>query len=236
MNGMKLYFPEESLHEDIVITIKIPEKVAKIDNQKKDVTFEGEIVNAVTFDVSVEGEEQHPYGFDTSIELALPYKKGLLAKLEIEPEDLTMYYIDAEGNLASEGITGVTLNTEVNKITGTIAHFSDIALSQSTDIPTAIEENPRPSGFTLSQNFPNPFNPETTISFEMPVQSHVKITIYNLIGQYVKTLVNEIKPIGTYSVVWDGTDASGTRVTSGLYFYRIDAGNFSQTKKLIMMK
>jgi len=236
MNGMKLYFPEESLHEDIVITIKIPEKVAKIDNQKKEVTFEGEMVNAVTFDVSVEGKEQHPYDFDTSIELTLPYKKGLLTKLGIEPEDLTMYYIDAEGNLVSEGITDVTLNTEVNKIIGTVVHFSDIALAQTTDIPTAIEGNPLPSGYRLSQNFPNPFNPETTISFELPVQSHVTISIYSISGQHIKTLTDEMKPSGNYSVTWDGTDENGIRINSGLYIYQIKAGSFNQSKKLMLMK
>jgi hypothetical protein len=235
MNGMKLYFPEESIHENIVITIKIPEKVVKINNQKKEVTFEGDIVNAVTFNVSVEGEERNPYDFDTPIELSLPYKKGLLAKLGIEPEDLTIYYIDAEGNLATEGITDVTLDAETNKITGTVAHFSDIAMAPKGET-TGVEENSQPIAFTLSQNYPNPFNPETTISYYVSETSHVTISIYNVVGQHIRTLVETVKPAGSYAITWDGRDHTGERVTSGIYFCRMQAGNFSQTRKLMLMK
>ncbi|MBA7570543.1 hypothetical protein ES708_12295 [subsurface metagenome] len=235
MNGMKLYFPDESLHEDIMITIKIPEKVANINNQKKEVEFEGDIVNAVTFNVSVDGVEQHPYDFDTLIELSLPYKKGLLTKLGIEPEDLTIYYIDAEGNLASEGISEVILDAETNKITGTVAHFSDFAMAPK-DEPTVVEENSQPSAFTLSQNFPNPFNPETTISYYASESSHVTISIFNIVGQNVRTLVETVQPAGSYTITWDGKDNTGSLVTSGIYFCRMEAGNFSQTRKLMFMK
>ena len=85
--------------------------------------------------------------------------------------------------------------------------------------------------FILSQNYPNPFNPLTTIEYNIPQNNFVKITIYNLRGEKIKTLVNENKIVGNYSVVFDGSNFS-----SGIYFYRIEAGNYSNTKKLVLMK
>ncbi len=95
---------------------------------------------------------------------------------------------------------------------------------------------PLPEGFTLSQNYPNPFNPETVISYGLSEANHVKISIYNVIGQNVRTLVDELKPAGSYSVKWDGKNEAGNQVTNGVYFYRMEAGNFSSTRKLMLMK
>ena len=88
----------------------------------------------------------------------------------------------------------------------------------------------------LYQNYPNPFNPETTISYQLPENSEVELAIYNLKGQKVKTLVNELLPAGQHSVVWDGKDDNGKSVSSGIYFYKLKTGNFEKTKKMILMK
>ncbi|KPK92937.1 hypothetical protein AMJ80_06240 [bacterium SM23_31] len=95
-----------------------------------------------------------------------------------------------------------------------------------------------PVSFALSQNYPNPFNPFTTIEYRIPNDDvNVNISIYNSIGQLVKTLVNETKNAGKYEVVWDGTDSSGLRVSTGVYIYRMRAGDtFKQTKKLLLIK
>ena len=237
MNGTKIYFPENSLHEDITITFKVPKfgKKQKIKG-KEEIVFPDSIITAVTFEVSVNDSVISPYPFEVPLEVSMPFKRGLLSKLGIEPEDLGMFYVTESGDLVEKGITDIYVDEENNKIRGIITHFSDIALAQKTDVPTIAEKDDLPGGFSLSANYPNPFNPRTTISYSLPEASHVKITIYNLIGQHVKSLVNELKPVGTYYIVWDGTDASGISVTSGLYFYRIEAGNFNQTKKLMMMK
>lgn len=88
----------------------------------------------------------------------------------------------------------------------------------------------------LNNNYPNPFNPETTISFSTKEASPVTIGIYNVKGQLVKTLVNETKAAGNHHVVWNGTDNSGRQVSSGVYYYKMNAGKYSSTKKMIMMK
>jgi len=89
---------------------------------------------------------------------------------------------------------------------------------------------------SLNGNYPNPFNPETTISYSVKTSSPVAIEIYNTKGQRVRTLVNESKATGNYTVRWDGKDENGQKVTSGVYFYKMNAGKFTSSKKMILMK
>lgn len=98
-----------------------------------------------------------------------------------------------------------------------------------------------PKRFSLSQNYPNPFNPQTTIQYEIGgddpgMQVHATLKIYNILGQQVRTLVDEDKSPGIYKVVWDGRDGSGDRVSSGVYLYRLTMGEYSETKKMVLMK
>ena len=93
-----------------------------------------------------------------------------------------------------------------------------------------------PQGLELFQNYPNPFNPQTTIRYNLPQGSQVRLTIYNIAGQKVKTLVEEHQTAGHNAVRWNGTDDNGSEVTSGIYFYRIQAGEFTQTKKMVILK
>lgn len=99
-----------------------------------------------------------------------------------------------------------------------------------------IRPNVVPKNFELSQNYPNPFNPTTNIEFAVPAKSHVELVIYNALGQRVRELINEDLDAGWKSVTWDGTDNSGNTVASGIYLYRIEAGDFAQSKKMILMK
>jgi hypothetical protein len=101
------------------------------------------------------------------------------------------------------------------------------------DIVTAIAELKTivPAQFTLSQNFPNPFNPTTIINFELPITNHVDLSIYNLVGQKVATLVNEQKKAGSHQVEWD---ADG--FASGVYYYKISAGEHQAVRKMILLR
>ena len=95
-----------------------------------------------------------------------------------------------------------------------------------------------PKAFSLKQNYPNPFNPSTTISFDIPEGKSVPVDlrIYNLRGQLVSILVNEAKDAGTYNVFWNGKNSRGESVGSGIYFYRIKAGDFSSIRKMVLLK
>ncbi len=93
-----------------------------------------------------------------------------------------------------------------------------------------------PGVFALHQNYPNPFNPVTTIRYDVPEQSHVTMEIYNLLGQRVATLVNGIQEPGYHAILWNGTNMNGAAMSSGMYFYHIQAGDFRAVKKLILVK
>lgn len=102
----------------------------------------------------------------------------------------------------------------------------------------AIEYSALPEDYAIEQNYPNPFNPSTTIEFSIP-ESHqgaVTLRIYNMLGQLVRELENAELTPGVYRKIWDGTDEQGMRSASGIYIYRMQAGQFAASKKLIMMK
>jgi flagellar hook assembly protein FlgD len=99
-----------------------------------------------------------------------------------------------------------------------------------------VQELNIPQEFALYQNFPNPFNPSTTISFDLPNDINVRVEIFDINGRKIHTLVNEPKESGTHHVIWNGEDDRGTSVASGVYVYRIQAGDFVQSKKLLFMK
>ena len=102
--------------------------------------------------------------------------------------------------------------------------------------PTAVSEVPEPLVNKLYQNYPNPFNPTTTIKYTIAQKDPVQITIYNVSGQIVKRLVEEHKPEGRYQVVWNGTTDRGEMVASGIYFYLIRIGSFTDAKKMVILK
>ena len=110
----------------------------------------------------------------------------------------------------------------------------------TTAFPTGIDDQPHgtviPDKFELGQNYPNPFNPTTTLEYGVPNRSHVRIEVFNILGQSIRTLVDEEKSAGRYQSVWDGTDKSGHSVSSGVYLYRITAGEFVQSKKMLLLK
>jgi spore germination protein YaaH len=100
----------------------------------------------------------------------------------------------------------------------------------------AIQMQSVPKEFSLEQNYPNPFNPQCEISYALPTGCHVSLTIYNMLGQKVKVLLNEYQNAGKRTAYWDSKDDQGQEVTSGIYFYRIKAGEFVQSKKMVLLK
>lgn len=99
-----------------------------------------------------------------------------------------------------------------------------------------IETPVLPEEFSLSQNYPNPFNPTTTIEFSLPRSGYVVLDVYDIMGRRVITLADEYLNAGLKKVVWDGRDRNGHEVASGMYLYRLQSGDFSLTKKMILLK
>jgi len=110
------------------------------------------------------------------------------------------------------------------------------------EIPVDYGKTSVPKTFELSQNYPNPFNPTTTIKYSLSSVGDgaetlpTTLRIYNVLGEVVRTLVDEPRSPGIYYQVWDGKDDQGKEVASGIYFYRLKAGKFSETKKMVLLK
>ncbi len=116
------------------------------------------------------------------------------------------------------------------------ANSSIIAPISPVGEPETITAQANPSGYSISQNSPNPFNPDTKIAYGLPAATKVSIRIYNVMGQLVKSLVDEYQPAGTYEAIWNGTNDSGEKVASGIYFYRFETADFQKTVKMTMLK
>ncbi len=98
------------------------------------------------------------------------------------------------------------------------------------------EDVATPASFALEQNYPNPFNPTTSIAFSLPAETFVDLAVYNTMGQRVATLVSSTLPAGRHTVQWSATDDLGRQLSSGLYIYRIAAGEFVQTQKMLLLE
>ena len=114
--------------------------------------------------------------------------------------------------------------------------FDPNQLQNRVGAPGSLEVKAIPTAFALNQNFPNPFNPETTISYDLADGGRVELEIYNVMGQMVKQLVGEEQSAGRYRVVWDGSNSIGRSVASGVYFYRLNTMQYNAVRKLMLLK
>ena len=127
------------------------------------------------------------------------------------------------GSTVVSGNTATLTTTQV---------YSAIAFVGEPSSPTGVDDpGSLPAKFELSQNYPNPFNPATTIEYELSSEVHVVLTVYNMLGQGVATLINEVEQPGHKSVSYNGNN-----LPSGLYFYRLNAGKFGETRKMTLIK
>ena len=128
---------------------------------------------------------------------------------------------------------------EIIRLIGTIDGLEgdEVAITISDPAAAKAAVQTLPTAFALADNFPNPFNPATTIQYALPQAADVELTVYNLVGQPVRTLVAEHQSAGRYAVEWDATNDSGHSLSSGMYFYRLQAGEeFLEVKKMLLLK
>lgn len=93
-----------------------------------------------------------------------------------------------------------------------------------------------PEQFILHQNFPNPFNASTILRYELAEETHIKLDIYNLLGQKIKTLIDDVQPVGLHEIPWEGLNEDGVKASSGIYFYRLKTSNFVDIKKMSLLR
>ncbi|MBU4444832.1 fibronectin type III domain-containing protein, partial [bacterium] len=193
LNGGGVYFPIGSLVEDIRIHIALP---GFAEAGPDGVNFgPNGVVGGVDFEVMVNDTIVEPYYFETPLIVGLVYKRGLLNNLGIDPLSLSLYFATMENDsivFDTSGIAYTTLDLTQNKILSSVAHFTSLVVKGETGAAVNTEKEKRivPTGYVLRQNYPNPFNPTTVISYGIPTQTDVKIIIYDLLGNEVKTLID----------------------------------------------
>ena len=153
-----------------------------------------------------------------------------------------LFGVKGTGNTTSDLFTIDTV-TAVGTMIGSIGltDVKTIGFSLANITSVESESNITPSAFVLDQNYPNPFNPSTQIKFSLPTNSNVNLTIYNLLGEVVRELVNSEMNSGVHTVQWNSDDVSGSKVSSGIYFYKLTANGingseFNQVRKMILLK
>jgi len=159
----------------------------------------------------------------------------LMAKLYLSLAPVNSWQAGSEVTLdssfvppASDFLMTLTSGTIIPTFLGArVVTYNDIKIDDGSALPTS---------FQLAQNFPNPFNPSTKINYTLMTKSQVNLEVYNVLGQKVKTLVNDVRDAGVWQVEWEGDNDNGAQVASGMYFYKLTAGDFVQTRKMVFLK
>jgi len=194
------------------------------------------------------------YGFTVNYDgIALEFVKavvennrlgeGSLAQPQILADTDGKVVLGAFGETVSEGGLELSLvfrpKTEIEQslieVSAGELRDGNYALNQIASLGVVSVET-RPEAFALLNNYPNPFNPETTIKYHLPEAAQVKLEVYNMVGQVVRTLVNNHQNAGRYVVQWDAANDNGQSLASGIYLYRVQAGDFRDVKKMLLLK
>lgn len=161
----------------------------------------------------------------------------------IELKDTTYGSIEPNGSetftVRLKAIMSDTVMTTAIKISSNVIGQPDIFIPVETEMNsplTTADDGSIPERYILHQNYPNPFNPVTNIRYSIPEAGNVSLKIYDILGNEIATLISGYQQAGTHTIRWDGTNLSGSKVSTGFYFYRLKAGNFAAVKKMLLMK
>ncbi len=214
-----------SVGEDFVVNVRLTDFVA-VKGYGLQIAYDAD---QLTF---VEAQTDQPLG------------DSAFATPQVLADQAGVLTVAAHGDVVADGELMLRL---VFRPTTEIEHTTlEITDSQTYDralgfnrlaLPAPISVQTRPAVFSLAANYPNPFNPQTTIQYALPQAADVGLTVYNVLGQPIRTLVAEHQSAGRYAVEWDATNDSGQSVSSGMYFYRLQAGgDFLAVQKMLLLK
>jgi len=167
---------------------------------------------------------------------ALTTGDGQIAELVFEKTDPTANEIVLEPTVVENPHHEIFFVYAFTDNHGSYTQWREDPVFENGTVALATTASTVPREYALNQNFPNPFNPDTKIQFALPNNGHVQLAVYNVLGQMVRTLVDQDMTAGNHTVNWDGKNGDGQQVSSGIYFYRVSADNFSATKKMMMLK
>ena len=224
LNNLFINVPDGALNDQVQMRIQAPTTIPAAQQALQAVEF------------TIEGHSGQ-FNFGQPVTIGIPYPDSVQ-----NPLLLTMQLWDsvAETWNPIDLVNSIGVDTLAKVVTAQVAHFSIYGIMES-QVPTGIDDltdNAEvPEEFTLSANYPNPFNPATNIRYSLPQGTNVRLTVFNLLGQMVTTLVDETQSAGQYVVRWNGADLSGRQMPSGMYFYRLETtAGFMQTRKMLMLK
>lgn len=205
-------------YSSIVVALDNAEKVKNLKIELR--IKEGSTVDFVSPMPRIAGFMKLDYSIQNEI---LNVNLTSISDIGLEPGNGDIFFITGKFKSASDVEVGKieVMNSNGNIVT---PNFKLI----TTDI--------YPTNFKLDQNYPNPFNPATTIKFTIPKETRVQIAVFDITGRLVKVLVDDVLPAGEHLTVWDGTDQSGFKVSSGLYLYRMYADGFVTSRKMMLAK
>ena len=170
--------------------------------------------------------------------------EGELAQARVISQQPGQVSLAGYGSAATSGsqVVNLVFRTK-SEIESTLIEVTESAVRDGSygvnalSTPSPVEIQTRPEVYALGNNYPNPFNPNTSIKYALPAAGQVKLEVYNVVGQVVRTLVSQQQSAGRYAVQWNATDNSGQSLSSGIYFYRLQAGdNFLEVKKMLLLK
>ena len=233
--------PLEIANEDGVMAIDIPLKFSE-GVTLKEVTFEQTRVEHFDLKISkIDNAERTVvigliHQLSPTPKAPLEAGEGVIANLVFELSDLSVKAIVLEENETKSPAHDLVFVYNTRSQPGQIAFDETNPDFEAVTVALSGVIDNLPTEYALSQNYPNPFNPSTEISFALPENAFVELSVFNILGQRVNTLVGGEMPAGNHQVSWDGTDSDGGSVASGIYFYRISAGDFSSSKKMLLLK
>ena len=241
LNGGVAYFPPGCLSEDIRLHLELP-RFAKDEGDTVLYVPPG-VLTGIEFQVIVDSVHQEPYYFQQPLLVGLIFKRGLLRQLEIDPSTLGLYFATIQNDTVvfnPEGLGYTVVDSFANRIYSSVEHFSALAIKGEVGsvVISAVESDEKalPTGYHLAQNYPNPFNPVTTLTYSLPEQAHVKLIVYDLLGREIIRLVDQTQSAGAWQVTWDGRDKHGQPASAGIYLTRMTAGDFTRTRKMVLLK
>ncbi|UCE20210.1 MAG: T9SS type A sorting domain-containing protein [Gemmatimonadota bacterium] len=190
-----------------------------------------------------------------SADITVTYDPQIVTALEAATVDVTENFLSAfqvaegEMRIAMAGAEPVLSGGPIAYIVGQVSEAVKEGATSDFELTVTLNENitiahserftaklPVPQVYDLAQNYPNPFNPETVIQYQLPKAGRITLKVYNILGQEIVSLVDELKEVGYYTVRWNGRDRFGAEAASGVYYYRLVAGDFVSTKRMLLLK
>jgi hypothetical protein len=235
---MDIYFYNEAP----VVGIQVALDYGSSDLHYDSVSFEG-LRDLPPFDPAPTVQDQptlHELLLNLTFDEATPLDSGsgIIARLHftVDPGAIQDTFEVTGTEFADVAPTTVTRAENVGgKVFIPIVHAATVEINVSTDVEI-VDTDDIPASYTLAQNYPNPFNPSTQIQFSIPRSSHVRMDVFNILGRRVQTLVDQWLPAGVHEVTFDGRSDSGGELATGIYFYRMETGDFIETRKMLLIK